>query len=223
MALVEDVPAGSFLKLTGELLIIAAATLLLYVVYELFFTNVKSDAVATEIAQELRTRFDSEPASPQVSSLAAELDAYALLYIPALGNDAMGVPILLGTSERQLASGVGQYEESESPGEVGNLAIAGHRATFGEPFARFELLSQGDQVFIETERGWFVYELKANQKIANDEVWVIADHPEVENLSSDRLLTLTTCDPRWNSTRRWAWWGEFKYFSETSPIGVNPP
>ena len=198
-----------------------SAVMLLYVVYALFYTNLSSDSKAQTIAGELEKAFDVAPGAENlVSPQIMELGAYALLYIPALGNDVMGTPILLGTSDEQLAAGVGQYLDSELPGEAGNLSLAGHRATNGEPFARFERLRPGDEVIVRTQEGWFVYTLVADRKIGAEEIWVIDDNPGVPSLNSDRLLTLTTCHPRWNSTQRWAWWGEFQFFSQVSPMGV---
>lgn len=208
--------------LAGELLIITGLIVASYLVYATFWSNVKSDEIAAQISSELEQEFASSKSEILESpGLAKDLGGLALLYIPALGNDVMGVPILDGVTDRQLAAGVGRYLDSEEPGEAGNLTLAGHRATNGEPFARFELLQAGDLVYIRNKEGWFVYRLVANQKIAKTEVWVIGDQPEVMELSSDRLITLTTCDPRWNSTRRWAWWGEFEYFSSTSPLQIG--
>lgn len=212
----------------GELLITFGAIALLYVVYTLWFTN----AVSNANTQALRERFEllvdmqenpqdyqrwpapvvpveseepiDEPKKPDFS----KIDPFGLLYIPRLQADVWAEPLVSGISYRALASGVGHYPTTELPGEVGNFAIAGHRATNGEPFARFEKLQAGDRVFVQTLDGWFEYELRSDKKIQEDEVWVLSDSPAGQGFASgERLITLTTCDPRWNSTQRWAWWG----------------
>jgi len=60
---------------------------------------------------------------------------------------------------------------------------------------------------------WVVYELKRDKIVAPSDVWVIQPQPFTANntagppLPSDKLITLTTCNPRWASTQRWAYWG----------------
>jgi sortase A len=202
------------LLLTGELSLTAAALILLYVVYQVWFTNVVADstsnAVAAEVSQTIELANAKEStADAEVYGLAPEPEVgFALVYIPRLKSDVWGIPLVEGTSHKALASGIGHYSNTELPGEVGNFAIAGHRATNGEPFARFERLTAGDLVYIHSTAGWFVYELVADQKIPNTALWVLDDVPSGLEIESNQLITLTTCDPRWNSTQRWAWWGK---------------
>lgn len=208
----------------GELLITFGAIALLYVAYTLWFTN----AVANASSDALRERFellvdmqenpeDYEmfprpvvPEDPEVREPDfSKIDPFGLLYIPRLQDDVWAEPLVSGITYRALASGVGHYPTTELPGEVGNFAIAGHRATNGEPFAFFERLRAGDRVYVQTLDGWFEYELRLDKKIQEDEVWVLSDTPEGTGFEpGSRLITLTTCDPRWNSYQRWAWWGE---------------
>ena len=46
----------------------------------------------------------------------------------------------VGVTLDDLAKGVGHYPRSALPGRVGNFAVAGHRATNGEPFASLDRL-----------------------------------------------------------------------------------
>ena len=55
----------------------------------------------------------------------------------------LAVPVVEGVGCDDLARGVGHYPETARPGEVGNFAVAGHRATNGEPFARPRQAAQG--------------------------------------------------------------------------------
>ena len=227
----------------GELLITFGALALLYVAYTLWFTN----AVAEASTDALRERFEllidmqenpeeydmwpepvvpvepevepTEPAKPDFT----KIDPFGLLYIPRLQDDVWAEPLVSGITYRALASGVGHYPTTELPGEVGNFAIAGHCATNGEPFAYFERLQAGDRVYVQTLDGWFEYELRLDKKVQEDEVWVLGDVPEGTGFESgSRLITLTTCDPRWNSYQRWAWWGELvaTYPLEEIPAAV---
>jgi sortase A len=204
--------------LTGELLLITASVIGLYLLYQAWFTNFDSDQRAVSIASEIKEQFlEPESASGLVEVKNEPFDGIGLLYIPKLKDDVWGVPVLSDVSSRALASGVGHYPGTALPGQEGNFAIAAHRATYGEPFARFEQLASGDRVFIQTLEGYFEYQLFADQKIPDTDTWVIAEKPDGLTTSSSSLITLTTCDPRWNSTQRWARWGELISFSKTMP------
>jgi sortase A len=209
-------------KLVGELAVLAGFVLCLHVVYQLWFTNFESDRQAAQVSDQLVEDFSK--ATKSVASTASEEiieeadhGGFALLYIPALKNDVWALPILSDVTDADLALGAGHYPESALPGEIGNFAIAAHRATNGEPFAYFEELKAGDRVIVQTSQGFYTYELFADQKIQESEVWVISKQPAGIASSPTALITLTTCDPRWNSTQRWARWGQLVDFSITAP------
>jgi sortase A len=214
------------LALIGEILVSLGILVGLYALYQVSFSNTLADSSASSISVELQQKLDlSGAASDQVETEVFDLaprqdEGFALLYIPRLKADVWGTPIVEGTSYQALASGVGHYSKTELPGEVGNFAIAGHRATNGEPFARFERLQAGDLVHIRSVAGWFTYELFQDQKIPNSGVWVLEDQPSGVIADSNQLITLTTCDPRWNSTQRWAWWGKLIYSGQDAPEGL---
>jgi LPXTG-site transpeptidase (sortase) family protein len=69
-------------------------------------------------------------------------------------------------------------------------------------------LQAGDNVVVRTVEGWFVYQLKKDQIVLPSEVWVLNDVPTDEFSAGASVITLTTCHPRWDSDKRWIWWGE---------------
>ena len=100
------------------------------------------------------------------------------------------------------------YPATAAPGAVGNFAVAGHRATNGEPLRDVDQLRAGDEVILETQEEFLVYTLDHDQIVAPDDVWVIEPVPgEPGATPDDELITITTCNPRWASTQRWIWWG----------------
>jgi len=209
--------------LVGELLLIGAALTLLFVGYQVWFSNVIADSSARTIADAFERELDSSPEVLSISEkvvasqTGSQKEVVGLLYIPALKSDVWALPIMSDVSEVSLASGAGYYPLTELPGAPGNFGIAAHRATNGEPFARFEKLQNGDLVFVRTSAGYFTYELFDNKKIAASQVWVLDNTPRGLVTDSDSLITLTTCDPRWNSTQRWARWGKLVAFSDQPP------
>lgn len=209
---------------SAEVLFTASALVLLFLVYQLWFSNQlatqNQEALAGEIERSVSQSSPQSFSEPVAGLIELrEATGVGLLYIPRLKSEVWGLPIVSGIDDRALSQGVGHYPQSELPGEAGNFALAGHRATNGEPFAYFEKLQRGDMVYVQTDVGWFSYQLVSNQKIQETDVWVLGDDPI--NLGEQKLLTLTTCDPRWNSTRRWAWWGVQVAHSSNPPIEVT--
>jgi sortase A len=216
-----------FLALIGELAVLAGIVVLLQAVYQIWITNFESDQKALQVSERLIAEFSKAPetlaADPQMAPEKEKHGGFALLYIPALKEDVWALPILKDVTEDSLSKGAGHYPATAMPGEVGNFAIAAHRATYGEPFAYFERLNAGDRVIVQTAEGFYIYRLFADKKIQTTEVWVISEQPTGVVTTPKAIITLTTCDPRWNSTQRWARWGELIEFSETVPEELNQP
>lgn len=121
----------------------------------------------------------------------------ALLSVPAIGLH--DVPVLAGISEAVLARGVGHYLNGTGPGQVGNYALAGHRITHGQPFARLLDLDRGDRVIITTRTAVYTYVLDTAPRrltVTDAAGWVLRRHGD------QRRLTLTTCADLFHSDRR---------------------
>jgi sortase A len=188
----------------ANLLIAAGVAVGGYVVYEVAVSNWISQAETTAVATKLESTFETK----RVDVVPTKGEAFALITIPRLGVKVNSLPVIEGIDQSDLAKGVGHYPGTALPGEVGNFAVAGHRATHGEPFAKFEELRAGDQVLVETATATYVYELTEDTMVKPKGTWVIDDVPGEPLVEpTQRLLTLTSCEPRWNATKRWIWWG----------------
>lgn len=203
----------------GELFITAGLVLLLFCVYQLVWTNVEAsraqDRVADSITDSWRsgdpkaTRQVATPvdpdAPPEEQRTVTRADfgkGFAFLRIPRLGEDYK-VPVVEGVRESDLSRGVGHYPKSALPGAVGNFAVAGHRATNGEPFRALDRMRKGDAVVVETRNNWLTYVVDTKRIVRPSDTWVIEPAPGKPGAKpTRRLLTLTTCHPRWASTYR---------------------
>lgn len=187
----------------GELLITAGVVVLLFVAYQLVWTNIQADHAADVQTNNLERHWgDRTPADPEFDLPLKGGEAFALLRIPALG-DNYRVPIVEGVSLDALAQGVGHYPETALPGQIGNFSVAGHRATNGEPFAYLDQVDVGDDVFVETGTTWYTYEVTKEYIVEPTQVGVILPVPnEPGAVPRRRLMTLTTCNPRWDSFQR---------------------
>jgi sortase A len=117
----------------------------------------------------------------------------AHLQAPSIGLDQY---VVEGTTVDDLREGPGHYAGTPLPGQPGNVAIAGHRTTYGAPFNRLGSLSVGDQIALTTRSGSFRY-VVARQPYSVQP----SDTGVVRDFGDDRL-TLTTCTPEFSATRR---------------------
>jgi sortase A len=153
---------------TGELMVTCGAVLLLFVVYEVWVSNLFADHKQAQVHQRLATAWQrgqdplkgqdrlNLPVGKQVVLPAGQ--GFANLYIPAFGKDYART-IVQGTSDSNLDAGPGHYVTSQLPGQLGNFAVAGHRVGKGEPFLNLDKLHPGDLIVVQTARNWYVYEV----------------------------------------------------------------
>lgn len=187
----------------GELLITAGVVVLLFVGYQLVWTNVQADRAAEAKSDRLEQVWGQRgPVGPEFDLPLQRGEAFAILRIPRLG-ESYRVPIVEGVSLADLAVGVGHYPDTALPGQVGNFSVAGHRATNGEPFAYLDQLRDGDALVVETRTTWYTYEVTDEYIVQPTQVGVILPVPnEPEAEPGKALMTLTTCNPRWASYER---------------------
>ena len=190
----------------GELFITAGLVVLLFVAYQLVWTNYEAHRAADRVSDDIRDAWSRPPGrttgGPDTGTAADFGRGFAFLHIPRLGQH-WTVPVVEGVDLPDLARGVGHYPDTARPGQVGNFAVAGHRATNGEPFATLDRVRAGDVVVAETRRRWFTYVVDRTEIVEPTSTWVIDPVPGKPGATpTERLLTLTTCNPRWASTQR---------------------
>ena len=90
-----------------------------------------------------------------------------------------------GTTDKQLARGVGHFRQSVLPGEKNNAVLSGHRTTV---FNRLGQLHKADQIFVKTTAGVFTYRVRSFSIVKRTSRKVIVR-------TKTAVLTLTTCWP----------------------------
>ena len=211
--------ARTAIRSVGEILITLGLILFLFCAYQLFYTNVVADeAMQSEVSDLHRLWAEPPVARSAQPAAAAPFDtadsrgetgaAFAILHIPRLGDK--DIPVLQGTTLDLLGRGVGHYKDSVLPGRIGNFAVAGHRKTHGEPFRYLDEMRAGDLIVVETADTWYTYREDRDPFIVDPtDLGVVApvpDHPGAT--PSQKLITLTTCNPWWASTQRMIVTGE---------------
>jgi sortase (surface protein transpeptidase) len=142
----------------GELLLTAGLVVLLFVVYELFVTDLLNQGKQSDLSRSLHEQWEHTPPAATTAPRADLTggNAFAVLHIPRLGKDYQRV-VLEGTAEKELSQGPGHYAGTAQPGEPGNMGLAGHRVGKGSPFLDLDQLRPGDPIVVETVDSWFVY------------------------------------------------------------------
>jgi len=183
----------------GEVLITSGLVVLLFCVYQLFYSNIEAGRAQTRVTADLQKRW----AAPGSGMSKAPLgDGFARIRIPRLGGDWV-TPVVEGVRPQDLAKGVGHYPMTGLPGKVGNFALAGHRATHGEPFRDLDRMRRGDAIVIETKDTWYVYTVDSSEIVSPAQVGVLEPVPNRPRVRpTQRLITLSTCNPRWASYQR---------------------
>ncbi|MDT0212533.1 class E sortase [Rothia sp. ARF10] len=188
----------------GELLLTLGGLVLLFVVWQLFWTDVVSDRAQARTVTSLEQEFvdaSRDPGGATATRIGG--DAFAVVRIPRFGSD-YARPLVEGTSAAELARGLGHYVGTAGPGEVGNFAIAGHRTTYGKPLAEIASLRPGDEILVETVAGESVYVVRSHTIVRPWESEVIAPVPGDRAAEPTKaMLTLTSCHPRFSAKQRY--------------------
>ena len=130
--------SSQVIGILGEVLLTFAVICVLYIVWQLWWTGVESERVQAETRQQVSWSAPAshdgsvtiaqpqqgdppvQPTDPAYGSLIAQM------YIPRFGN-GWERNVVQGTDLAQLARhGLGHYEDSQLPGQVGNFAGGGN-------------------------------------------------------------------------------------------------
>ncbi|WP_230396365.1 class E sortase [Streptomyces blattellae] len=195
----------------GEVFITTGVLMLLFVTYQLWWTNVRAHAQAGKAASDLQEDWASGKRAPGTFEPG---QGFALLYMPKLD---VVVPIAEGVSnEKVLDKGmVGHYGEGAlktamPSAKTGNFGLAGHRNTHGEPFRYINKLEPGDPIVVETQDAYYVYKMESILPVTSpSNVSVLDPVPKAAGFTGPgRYITLTTCTPEFTSKYRMIVWGK---------------
>ena len=121
------------------------------------------------------------------------------LVIPAL---LLTQTMYRGVTLPTLDKGVGYWPGTAMPGHVGNVVLGGHRVSKQKPFRNIDLLVPGDEIYLTTDEGTFVYAVSGTQIIEPTDTWII-------NQSESATLTLFACHPPHSTKQRIAVYADY--------------
>ena len=225
-------------QVLGELLITLGVIAVLFVAWQLWWTNVEADAAqgaaVKQFVQEHQVpaadgpaaapAAPADPGAPPavpVAGAPAHGKAIGVIYIPRFGA-SYSRPIIEGTSSDVIDTlGLGRYAGTAMPGEVGNFVMAGHRQTHGAVLDNIHTLVPGDKIYVQTADGFYTYVFRNQEIVLPDRTDVILPVPAQPGAAPEqRLLTLTSCNPRFGSEERII---AYSAFDSWQPLSAGPP
>ncbi|PPF20851.1 class E sortase [Rathayibacter sp. AY1A7] len=217
----------SFFGVLGELLMTAGVLVLLFLAWQLWWNDAVIVGRQTDQAAELHQSWGDDtpptedpgqpsaeptaPSDPVVASVSALDTTFGNLYIPRYGEGWVRTIAEGVDAEKVLDMGsIGHYPGTQMPGEVGNFAIAAHRSAAGGGMHLIDELQLGDAIYIETVDGWYTYRFRNLEYVQPSEVQVIDPVPWTsEVVPTDRLITMTSCNPLLSTAERIIAYGVF--------------
>ena len=228
----------SIIGIIGELLITAGVLVVLFLGWQVWWNDIVVGNQQATAAQELSEQWgpveaappadpEAEPqdfGEPVVTGVADEHAGFATIYVPRFGPDYQRV-IAEGVDMDEVLNdptlGVGHYDGTQMPGEVGNFALAAHRQTHGGSFNQINQLVVGDAIIVATADGYYTYRYRSTEYVLPSGVGVLNPVPQVQNASpGDRIITLTACNPLFSTSERIVAYGVMESWQ---PRSAGPP
>ena len=202
-----------FLGRLGQALITLGILMFLFVGYQLWGTGIEESQAQDRLASQFE-RLNTQAIVTVPSSsddgtnsvpndtidsnapiIVDEGDAIAVIDIPRIGITKY---VVAGVAPDDLKKGPGHFPSTPQPGHLGNMAIAGHRTTYGEPFRNIDQLELGDEIIVTDIQGReFTYVVDSQKIVGPSDSYVVATtDPNVAR------LTLTTCHPEFSASER---------------------
>lgn len=220
-----------FFSVLGDLLLTAGVIIILFLAWQLFYTNLdandKADSISHTFTQsqtvspkKVAPKYYDDPPVPEKVPYGTTI---GMLVVPKwYGITNNNMPVIEGTGQDVLnQAAAGHYETTAQLGAIGNFAVAGHRRTYGNSFRRVDILEPGDEVIISTKDYWYVYKVESHEIVLPTQTEVLAPTPnDPTEPPTERYLTMTTCHStsvgEWGNDHRWIVHAKFSYWMKRS-------
>jgi len=220
----------------GELLITLGIVLMLYVAWELWWTNIDSANAQNEATSNLVQEL-GDVVSPDADHAQAEEEkdygpapitkigpgeTFGIMYFPSWGSSGTYHPVTEGVEDAVIDNlGIGHYPTTQQPGEKGNFAVAAHRQTHGQVFWDIDKLHEGDKIYLQTKKGYYTYTWYDTEIVepSNGEVLLPVPH-QWGMKPTESILTMTTCHPKYTTRQRMI---AYSKLTDWRPLDAGPP
>lgn len=224
----------TLVQVIGELLITCGVILLLFVVWELWWTNIEANSAQQQAVSQFAQDFEGPVTPPPADAPPVDYGEPKVMTAPEYGSTVFGVvyiprfgktysrPLVEGTAPAQLDTlGLGRYDSTSMPGAVGNFAVAGHRQTHGAVLDAVHTLVPGDKIYVQTKDGYYTYVFRNNQIVMPNRGDVLDPVPtQPDAKATERFMTMTSCNPRFGAEERII---SYSVLDSWQPASAGPP
>lgn len=191
--------SGGVLGGVGRTFITTGILILLFVAYQLWGTGLYTAQAQSDLKAQFNTKVHHPkvvPGAPAEALVSAPNgEAIAVIRIKKIGIE---YAVVEGTTVPDLRKGPGHYSDTPLPGQLGNMAIAGHRTTYGHPFGDLDQIAAGDLIELRALDG-----KTYDYKVSRDPFPVDPHDLSIKDpVPGKATLTLTTCDPKYSAAKR---------------------
>lgn len=222
------------LGLLGELLITAGVLVFLFLGWQLWLNDIIVGVQDNHTAASVGQAWDKgnitmnkettvvDFGDPVVAAVPEENATFAVMYAPRFGSDwVREVAEGIGVSEVLNTRRIGHYPTTQLPGELGNVALAAHRLTYGAPFADIDKLQLGDKLYLQTKDGYYIYSFRNLEYVGPHGVGVLEPVPQRSGQTpTESVLTIMSCNPKFSLAERII---AYAVFDSWRPIDAGPP
>jgi sortase A len=209
-------PLAKIVLVLGELLLTFGLIVFLFIFYELKVTDWINAGTQHRLTNTLQKQWQQPVAvAPTTAPVAGkpkpvvippikvvDHQGFAIIRIPRFSPTFSRV-VVEGVDEGDLEEGPGHYPGTALPGQIGNVVISAHRTTYGHSFNQLDELQNGDPVTIQVRNVTYTYRVIRTQIVDPSDTAVILPVPgEFGVKPTQRLLTMTTCNPKYSASQR---------------------
>jgi sortase A len=202
-------------QITGELLITFGVIVFLFIFYEVKVTDWIAAGTQHSLANKLEQQWQApvpgakavppkttKPTAVDPPLVVTEGQGFAVMTIPRFGEGFHWI-VVEGVNTGDLEKGPGHYPGTALPGVIGNMVVSGHRTTYGHPFNQVDELQNGDAINIQVRSKTYTYKVIRQEIVDPSDTAVILPVPGKFGVKpTQKLLTLTTCNPKYSAAQR---------------------
>jgi sortase A len=188
-------------RTAGEVMITFGLVLLLFAAYEIWGKSFLVNEHQNDLESQLNQQWNNPTVGPTTARNPVAPPpggTIGRIYIPRLGKHWV---VVEGVSQADIAYAPGHYPGTALPGQVGNFSVAGHRT----PAIWWDLdqVRDGDLLVVQTRDNYYTYTVTSIEIVKPTAIQVVApvpDHPG--ETPTQPMITLTTCNPKWDNYQR---------------------
>lgn len=218
----------------GEIFITAGLLVFLFLGWQLWLNDIIVGDQQNHVAADVAKTWDTgntttnqeqngpDFGKPAITPQPQKDSTFAVMYVPRFGSDwvrevaeGVGVADVLNTRR------IGHYPSTQLPGQLGNVALAAHRLTYGAPFRDIDQLQLGDKLYLKTKDGYYTYSFRNLEYVSPQGVGVLEPVPQRPGqVATESVLTIMSCNPKFSVAERII---AYAVFDSWQPISAGPP